>query len=707
MDAPNSIYGPPQMLPPPAGTFVDREELIKYVGEFALSQGYIVTIKQSKRDKVVVLGCDRGGVYRNRRKVVDESSEVQNTRQRKTCSRLTNCPFEAVGKKDEGLWVLTVRNGAHNHDPISNIAEHPSARRLSENEVLLIKEMTEAGLKPRQILKRLHQTNPTLRSTPKHVYNVKAKLRQGNTAVRNFRSLAPWTAALENNSQAVVEPGRQRNSLRVSNLIGGRFIDSQAFASIDVLNPATQEVVSRVPLTTDEEFKAAVFAAKRALPAWQSTPITTRQGIMFKFHELIQRDIDKLSIKITSEHGKVLKDAYDEVLKGLEVVEHACGLAVLHVGQFTPNVTRGVDTYSIREPLGVCAGICPYEFPTMIPLWMFSIAITCGNTFILRPSEKAPGASMMLAELAMEAGVPNGVLNIVHGTNDIITAICDHEDIKAISFVGSTAAGALVHSRASAHRKRVQTNTSMKNIAVVMPDADRDATLNALVAFGFGSGGHKCISISTAVFIGGFGPWEDKLLERVRQVKLNAGTEVESELGPLISKQAKDQICQLVQRSIEDGARLVVDGRLVAVAGYNEGNFMGPTIISDVTVNMECYKEEIPGPVLLCMQANSVDVAINIINENKYITGASIFTASGLTARKFQSEVEVGQVGVNVPVSDPLPFTSYFGSRPSFAGEVNVDGKAGMVHFYTQVKRVTQQWNTIHNTTTDRGILGP
>ncbi|XP_031383188.1 methylmalonate-semialdehyde dehydrogenase [acylating], mitochondrial-like isoform X2 [Punica granatum] len=716
MDVQNSIDGTPQMLPPPPGTFIDREELIKYVGEFAVSQGYVVTIKQSKRDKVVVLGCDRGGVYRNRRKVTDESSGVENTRQRKTGSRLTNCPFEAVGKKEEGLWVLHIRTGTHNHEPLRNISEHPSARRLSENEIFLIKEMTEAGLKPRQILKRLRQTNPELRSTPKHVYNVKAKLRQGNTTVRNFKSLAPQTTAVENNFQAAVEQTRQRNSSRVPNLIGGRFVDSQSFASIDVVNPATEEVVSRVPLSIDEEFKAAAFAAKRALPSWRSTPITTRQRIIFKLQDLIRRDIDKLAMTITAEHGKVLKDAYDEVLRGLEVVENACGLAIVQMGQFTPNISKGIDSYSIREPLGVCAGICPFEFPAMIPLWMFPAAIACGNTFILKPSEQVPGASMMLAELAMEAGLPSGVLNIVHGNNDILNAICDHEDIKAISFVGPTPAGAFVHSRASAHRKRVQSNTGIKNLAVVMPDANMGATLNALVAAGFGGGGQKCAAISTVVFIGSLSPWEDKLLERARQIKVNAGTEEEAELGPVSSKQAKERICQLIQKSIESGARLVLDGRLVAVAGYNQGNFMGPTILSDVTVNMDCYKEEISGPVLLCMQillttlhaqADSVDEAINIINGNKYVSGASIFTISGLIARKFQSEVEVGQVGINAPISDPLPFTSSFGSRPTFTGDVNIDGKAGLIHFYTQMKRVTQQWIGIENTTADGGNSGP
>ncbi|KAJ9159221.1 hypothetical protein P3X46_024742 [Hevea brasiliensis] len=607
-----------QMLPPPPGTFVDREELIQHVGDFAVSQGYVVTIKQSKRDRVVILGCDRGGVYRNRRKTIDEST-AEHSRKRKTGSRLTNCPFEVVGKKDDGLWVLTVKNGTHNHEPLKDISEHPSARRFSETEVQLIKELTEAGLKPRQILKRLRQSNPDLLSTPKHVYNVKAKLRQGNMTVRQFRSLRPEKSAVRKNYLSVTEPSwRQCYPTRVPNLIGGKFVDSQSFASIDVINPATQQLVSQVPLTTNEEFRAAVFAAKRAFPSWRSTPITTRQRIMFKFQELIRREIDKLSMTITVEHGKALKDAYADVSRGLEVVEHACGLATLQIGEFVSNVSNGIDTYSIREPLGVCAGICPFEFPAMIPLWMFPVAVTCGNTFILKPSEKDPGASVMLAELAMEAGLPNGVLNIVHGTNDIVNAICDDDDIKAISFVGPNSAGAYVYARASAKGKRIQSNIGAKNHAVVMPDANVDATLHALVAAGFGGAGQKCMALSTVVFVGGLSPWEEKLIERAKALNVTAGTEPDADIGPVISKQAKEQICMLIQTSIDSGAKLVLDGRNIVVPGYENGNFMGPTILSDVTVNMECYKEEIFGPVLLCMQADTIEEAINIVNGNKY-----------------------------------------------------------------------------------------
>ncbi|XP_024034624.1 methylmalonate-semialdehyde dehydrogenase [acylating], mitochondrial isoform X8 [Citrus clementina] len=655
----------PQMLPPPPGTFVDREELIQHVGDFAVSQGYVVTIKQSKRDRVVVLGCDRGGVYRNRRKPVDESS-AESLRRRKTGSRLTNCPFEAVGKKDDGLWKLSIKNGAHNHEPLKDLSEHPSARRFTEREVLLIKEMTEAGLKPRQILKRLRQSNPELLSTPKHVYNVKAKLRQGNVTVRNFKSLRPQKTAVRNNYQSVMEPSwRQRNPPvsfrcnprqlrsrkpypkllgRVPNLIGGRFVDSKSLTSIDVVNPATQLIVSQVPLSTNEEVRAAVFAAKRAFSSWRNTPATNRQRIMFKFQELIRRDM------------------------------------------------------------------------------MFPIAVTCGNTFILKPSEKVPGAAVILAELAVEAGLPNGVLNIVHGTDDIINAICDDDDVKAIALVGPNSDVADIYSRASAKGKRIQCNIGAKNHAVVMPDASIDATLSALVAAGFGGAGQKCMALTTVVYVGGITPWEDKLVEHAKAIKVNAGTESNADLGPVISKQEKERICRLIQVDTESGAKLLLDGRNILVPGYENGNFIGPTILSDVTVNMECYKEDVFGPVLLCMQvlplisfsvgslisklvfvvklhifvsqAESIDEAIEIVNRNRHGSGASIFTTSAVAARKFQIEIAVGQVGINVPISVQPPFTLFTSSKPCFAGDLNCDGKGG-IHFYTQIKTVTQQWKDL------------
>ncbi|KAL7157051.1 hypothetical protein ABFS83_02G051800 [Erythranthe nasuta] len=685
----------PQMLPPPPGSFIDREELVQHVGEFAVSQGYVVTIKQSKKERLVVLGCDRGGVYRDRRKAIDESSG-EHLRKRKSGSRLTNCPFELVGKKEDGLWVLTVKNGSHNHEPMKDMSEHPSARRFNEKEVMLIKEMTEAGLKPRQILKRLRQTNPELLSTPKHVYNVKTKLRQGNLTVRRLKTLRlPSTNDGNSEPSTSSEPSwKKRYPPRVPNLIGGRFVDSHSSTYIDVLNPATQQVVAQVPLSTGEELKAAVFAAKRAFVSWRSTPITTRQRIMFKLQELIRRDIDKLANDITTEQGKTLKDAFNDVSRGIELVEHACGMANLHMGDYIPNISNGIDTHSIREPLGVCAGICSFNFPAMIPLMMFPIAVTCGNTFILKPSERAPGACVHLAELAMEAGLPNGVLNIIHGSNDIIDAICDDEDIKAVSYVGSDAPGMYVHARASVNSKRVQTNVGAKSHAVVMPDVNIDATINALVSAGLGSAVQRCTAISTVIFVGGSKSWEDKLVERAMALKVDAGTEPGVDLGPVTSKQVKERISRVVQTFVDNGARLLLDGRRILVPKYELGNFVGPTILTDVTEDMDCYKEEILGPVLLCMQAGSLDEAISIVNRNKHGNGASIFTSSCATGRKFQFEIESGQVGLNVAITAPLPLFSFTGSKAGFTGDINFYAKAGR-EFYTQIKTVTTQWKDL------------
>ncbi|KAL2936725.1 Methylmalonate-semialdehyde dehydrogenase [acylating] mitochondrial [Bienertia sinuspersici] len=340
------------------------------------------------------------------------------------------------------------------------------------------------------------------------------------------------------------------NPIRQNSLLpsGGKFIESQATESVDVINPATQEVVSHVPLTTSEEFKAAVSAAKQAFPSWRNTPVTTRQR-------------DKLAMNITIEQGKTLKDAQGDVFRGLEVVEHVCGMGTLQMGEYVSNVSSGIDTYSVREPLGVCAGICPFNFPAMIPLWMFPVAVTCGNTFILKPSEKDPGASVMLAKLAMEAGLPDGVLNIVHGTNDVVNAICDDDDVRAISFVGSNNAGMHIYARASAKGKRVQSNMGAKNHAIVMPDANIDAAANALVAAGFGAAGQRCMALSIVVFVGDIKTWENKLAERAKALKVNAGTAPDADLGPVISKQAKERICNLIQSGVESGGRLVLDGR--------------------------------------------------------------------------------------------------------------------------------------------------
>ncbi|XP_038701973.1 uncharacterized protein LOC119998678 isoform X2 [Tripterygium wilfordii] len=674
------------MLPPKPGTFEDREELIRYVREFGADQGYVVTIKKSRKDRRVILGCDRGGVYRNRRKI-DETK-----RKRKACSRLINCPFEAIGKKDDDVWVLTVKNGEHNHEALKHISEHPYSRRFSEEEISQIKMMTDAGVKPRQVLKALKQSNPELQSTPRHLYNLKAKFRQGNLSEKTLKSWRPNRCAPPNTRGSTSGCSLNQNDHRVPNFIGGKFLDSQGCSTIDVINPATQEVVSQVPLSSYEEFRDAVSAAKKAFPSWKNTPIATRQRIMFKLQELIQRDMDKLTTTITIEQGMTLKDAQADVLRGLEVVERACGMTTLQMGEFVPNASNGIDTYCTREPLGVCAGICPFNFPAMISMWMFPVAVTCGNTFLLKPCDKSPGASMILAALAKEAGLPGGVLNIVHGTSDIINYICDDDDIKALSFVGSNAAGMHIYARAAARGKRVQPHIGGKNHAIIMPDSNMDATLNALVAASFGAAGQRCMALNTAVFVGASTLWEDELVERAKALKVNAGTDPSADIGPVICKEVKDHINSLVQSSADNGARLILDGRNIVVPGYENGSFIGPTILCDVTVNMDCFKEEIFGPVLICMQANSLEEAITIINRNRYGNGASIFTTSGIAARKFQNDVEAVLVGINVPVPVPLPFSSNE-SMASY-GDLNFCGKAS-VQFYTQFKTVARQWEDL------------
>ncbi|KAJ8771228.1 hypothetical protein K2173_026097 [Erythroxylum novogranatense] len=684
------FIGQYKMLPPEPRTFQDREELVTYVRDFGASQGYVVTIKKSRKDKRVILGCDRGGVYRNRCKI-DESQ-----RKRKACSRLINCPFEAIGKKEDDAWVLVVRNGEHNHEPLKDTSEHPYNRRFSEEEVRQIKMMTEAGIKPRQVLKALKQSNPELQSTPRHLYNLKAKIRQGNLSEKNLTSWTPDRfIAVNSSTDSASGSLKQKNQpQKVCNFIDGKFVESHSSTSIEVINPATQEVVSHVPFTTYEEFKDAVIAAKRAFPSWKNTPITTRQRIMFKLQELIRRDMDKLAMNITIEQGKTLKGSQGDLLRGLEVVEHACGMAALQMGEFVPNASNGIDTFCIREPLGVCAGICPFNFPATMPLWMFPIAITCGNTFVLKPCEKNPGASAILAELAKEAGLPDGVLNIIHGNSDIVNYVCDDEDIKALSFIGSDVAGMHIYARAAARGKRVQSMIGGKNHSVILPDASMDDTLNAVVAAGFGAAGQRCMALSTVVFVGGSMPWENGLVERVKALKVNAGTDPCADLGPVISKEVKDRINRLVQSAVDSGARLHLDGRNILVPGYEKGSFIGPTILCDVTINMDCYKEEIFGPVLLCMQADSLEEAIAIINKNRYGNGASIFTASGVAARKFQNDVDAGMVGVNIPIPIPLPFSTWHEPKASFAGDLIFCGKAG-VQFYTQIKTVAQQWRDL------------
>ena len=476
----------------------------------------------------------------------------------------------------------------------------------------------------------------------------------------------------------------------VQQLINGEFVDSKTSEWIDLTDPATQEVIAKVPQTTDDEINEAVAAAKEAFKTWRKTPITTRARIFLTYQALIREHMDELAELLTSEQGKTIADARGDVFRGLEVVEHAAGIANLQMGDFVENVATGVDTYSIWQPLGVCAGITPFNFPAMIPLWMFPMAIATGNTFILKPSEQDPMVTLRLVELAIEAGVPKGVLNVVHGGKPTVDAICDHPDIKAVSFVGSTNVGHHVYDRASKAGKRVQCMMGAKNHAVILPDANKEQTLNQLAGAAFGAAGQRCMALSVVVLVGEAQQWIDDIKAKAEGLVVSAGKH-DKDLGPLISPQAKERVERLIQTGVDEGADLLLDGRGIVVEGYENGNFVGPTIFDKVTTDMQIYSQEIFGPVLCIMRADSFDEAIDIINANPNGNGTAIFTQSGAAAHKFQQDIDVGQVGINLPIPVPLPMFSFSGSRASKLGDLGPYGKQA-VQFYTQTKTVTARW---------------
>jgi malonate-semialdehyde dehydrogenase (acetylating)/methylmalonate-semialdehyde dehydrogenase len=413
--------------------------------------------------------------------------------------------------------------------------------------------------------------------------------------------------------------------------------------------------------------------------------------IMLRFQDLVRQNMKRIAQTLTAEQGKTLPDAEGDIFRGLEVVEHACSIGTLQQGEFSENVAGGVDTYTLRQPIGVCAGITPFNFPAMIPLWMFPMAIVCGNTFVLKPSEQDPLSTMELVELALEAGIPAGVLNVVHGGKDVVDAICTHPDIKAISFVGSTHVGTHVYNLGSQHGKRVQAMMGAKNHAVVLPDANREQTLNALAGAGFGAAGQRCMATSVVVFVGASKDWLPELVERARGLTVNGGTEANTDVGPVVSRVAKERILGLIEKGVSEGATLSLDGRDVQVKGYEKGNFIGPTVFSGVTTDMTIYKQEIFGPVICVLEAATLDDAIALVNRNPMGNGVGLFTQSGAAARKFQSEIDVGQVGINIPIPVPVPYFSFTGSRGSKLGDLGPYGKQ-VVQFYTQTKTVTSRW---------------
>ncbi|MEH3024327.1 MAG: CoA-acylating methylmalonate-semialdehyde dehydrogenase [Pseudomonas oryzihabitans] len=474
-------------------------------------------------------------------------------------------------------------------------------------------------------------------------------------------------------------------------LIDGQFVTSTSRESREVINPATQEVLARVPFATAEEVQRAVASAKAAFATWRKTPIGARARIFLRYQQLIREHMSELAALLTAEQGKTLADAEGDVFRGLEVVEHAAAIGNLQLGELANNVASGVDTYTLLQPLGVCAGITPFNFPAMIPLWMFPMAIACGNTFVLKPSEQDPLVTMRLAELALEAGVPPGVLNVVHGGPAVVDALCDHPDIKALSFVGSTRVGTHVYRRASEAGKRVQCMMGAKNHAVVMPDAPREQTLANLVGAAFGAAGQRCMAVSVVVLVGEANSWVPDLVDKARGLKVGAGHEHGTDVGPLISCQALDRVSGLIERGVSEGATLELDGRTIQVEHYEKGNFVGPTLFSGVTTDMTLYREELFGPVLCVMHAATLDEAIALINANPNGNGVALFTRSGAAARRFQEDIDVGQVGINVPIPVPVPLFSFSGSRASKLGDLGPYGKQAVL-FYTQTKTITTRW---------------
>jgi malonate-semialdehyde dehydrogenase (acetylating) / methylmalonate-semialdehyde dehydrogenase len=479
----------------------------------------------------------------------------------------------------------------------------------------------------------------------------------------------------------------------VTHWINGKPWDGPAGTRGDIYNPASGQVSGTVDYAGPAEVDAAVAAATAALPGWRGTSLVRRSAVMFAFRELLRARRPELAAVISAEHGKVESDAAGEVTRGLEVVEFACGIPHLLKGGFSENVGTGVDAYSIRQPVGVVAGITPFNFPAMVPMWMFPIALACGNTFILKPSEKDPSASLLLAGMLGEAGLPDGAFNVVHGGKEAVDAVLTHPGVRAVSFVGSTPIARYVWETAGASGKRVQALGGAKNHMVVLPDADLDLAADAAVSAGFGSAGERCMAISVLVAVDPIGDeLVAKIGERVAKLRVGPGTDAKAEMGPLVTGAHRDKVASYLESGTRDGAVLAVDGREHPVTGGDPAGFwLGPSVLDHVTPQMSCYTDEIFGPVLSVVRAGSYDEALNVINANPYGNGTAIFTNDGGAARRFTSEVEVGMVGVNVPIPVPMAFYSFGGWKSSLFGDTHVHGTEG-VHFYTRGKAVTSRW---------------
>ncbi len=472
--------------------------------------------------------------------------------------------------------------------------------------------------------------------------------------------------------------------------IGGREIAGSSGRTAPVYDPATGAQQAEVVLADAQDVDAAVAAAQEAFATWGDVSLTRRARVMFRFRDLLERHVDDIARLISSEHGKVLEDAKGEVIRGMEVVEYACGLPQLLKGEYSDQVSTGIDAFSFRQPLGVCAGITPFNFPAMVPLWMHPMAIATGNTFVLKPSERDPSVSNFVAELYAEAGLPDGVLNVVHGDKVAVDALLDHPGVAAVSFVGSTPIARYVHERATRAGKRVQALGGAKNHAVVMPDADLDFTAEQLTSAGYGSAGQRCMAISVTVTVGDVaGPLVERLERRARAIQVGPGLEPGSDMGPVITAQARDRVVGYIAAGAEAGARPVVDGRELRVGG--DGFFVGPTLFDGVTPEMSIYRDEIFGPVLTVVRTASLEEAISLINANSFANGTAIFTSSGQAARTFQRDVQVGMIGINVPIPVPMAFYSFGGWKDSLFGDHHIHGPEG-VRFYTRGKAITARW---------------
>ncbi|WP_300339372.1 CoA-acylating methylmalonate-semialdehyde dehydrogenase [Accumulibacter sp.] len=474
--------------------------------------------------------------------------------------------------------------------------------------------------------------------------------------------------------------------------IDGHLVDGAGSRWGDVFDPATGQLAARVPLASADQTAQAIDAAAAALPAWSDTPPLRRARVLFRFRELLEQHLDELAAILTAEHGKVLADAKGEIIRGMEVVEFACGIPHLLKGEYSDQIGSGIDSWSIRQPIGVCAGITPFNFPVMVPMWMVPIALACGNTFVLKPSERDPSASLFIADLLARAGLPKGVFNVVHGDKEAVDCLLTDARVAAVSFVGSTPIAEYIYATGCAHGKRVQALGGAKNHLLVMPDADLEQAVDALIGAAYGSAGERCMAISVAVAVGRVG---DRLVaaldERVRSLRIGPGTDPGMEMGPLVTRQHLDKVRAYVDLGVEEGAELVVDGRDLRIAGHQGGYFLGGCLFDRVLPQMRIYREEIFGPVLCIVRVPDFEAAVELVNAHEYGNGVAVFTRSGSTAREFVRRIQVGMVGVNVPIPVPMAFHGFGGWKRSLFGDHAVHGPDG-VHFYTRLKTATGRW---------------